>query len=202
MTSTELTGPGAVACGLAEGLLVDSLPCDVAPAVAVPGVLLAEGLAPGVFVAGTVAPADGAAGTVLSVALPAGVPDDAAPAFARDGIAIIAILAAAVPGADGGQDLVTEVTAAACAPGLALDTVPSDRVARTLGPLVKYKSTPPNGKTVQEDVKDWFQKKPDPVTAWAEAHEGVAQALGDAASRPVGAFRSGNRRRCGSAASP
>src|SRR4051794_41435917 len=32
-----------------------------------------------------------------------------------------------------------------------------DRVARTLGPLVKYKSTPPNGKTVQEDVKDWFQ---------------------------------------------
>jgi K+-transporting ATPase ATPase C chain len=51
-----------------------------------------------------------------------------------------------------------------------------DRVARTLGPIVKYKGTPPNGKTVQEDVKDWFQKKSDPVTEWAEAHEGVAQA--------------------------
>src|SRR5690349_22309795 len=29
-----------------------------------------------------------------------------------------------------------------------------DRVARTLGPIIKYKSTPPKGKTVQEDVKD------------------------------------------------
>src|SRR5947209_5788349 len=88
-----VTGPGAVACGLAEVLPFGSLPCDMAPAVAAPGVLLAEGLAPCVFVAGTVAPADVAAGTVPSVALPAGVPDDAAPAFARDGIAHIAIRA-------------------------------------------------------------------------------------------------------------
>jgi K+-transporting ATPase ATPase C chain len=51
-----------------------------------------------------------------------------------------------------------------------------DRVARQLGPVVKYKGPPPHGKTVQEDVKDWFRAKPDPVTDWATAHEGVAQA--------------------------
>jgi K+-transporting ATPase ATPase C chain len=51
-----------------------------------------------------------------------------------------------------------------------------DRVARQLGPIVKYRGTPPHGKTVQEDVKEWFRDKPDPVTDWATAHEGVAQA--------------------------
>src|SRR5437868_4400201 len=51
-----------------------------------------------------------------------------------------------------------------------------DRVARTLGPVVRYRGTPPNGKTVQEDVRAWFQKKADPVTEWANAHSGVAQA--------------------------
>ncbi len=51
-----------------------------------------------------------------------------------------------------------------------------DRVARTLGPVVRYKGAPPHGKTVQEDVKDWFDKQPEPVTTWATAHEGVAQA--------------------------
>jgi K+-transporting ATPase ATPase C chain len=51
-----------------------------------------------------------------------------------------------------------------------------DRAARTLGPIVKYKGPRPHGKTVQEDVKEWFSHKPDPVTDWATAHEGVAQA--------------------------
>lgn len=51
-----------------------------------------------------------------------------------------------------------------------------DRVARQLGPIVKYKGSPPHGKTVQEDVRNWFEKKPDPVGDWASAHEGVAQA--------------------------
>jgi K+-transporting ATPase ATPase C chain len=51
-----------------------------------------------------------------------------------------------------------------------------DRVARQLGPIVKYKGTPPHGKTVQEDVQEWFHNKADPVTDWATAHEGVAQA--------------------------
>jgi K+-transporting ATPase ATPase C chain len=51
-----------------------------------------------------------------------------------------------------------------------------DRVARHLGPIVKYKGTPPHGKTVQEDVKVWFLHKADPVSDWATAHERVAQA--------------------------
>src|SRR5262249_49789303 len=51
-----------------------------------------------------------------------------------------------------------------------------DRVARQLGPIVRYKGTPPHGKTVQDEVKEWFRDKPDPVTDWATAHEGVAQA--------------------------
>jgi K+-transporting ATPase ATPase C chain len=51
-----------------------------------------------------------------------------------------------------------------------------DRVARTLGPIVRYKGPPPHGKTVQEDVREWFRNRPDPVTEWAAAHEGVAQA--------------------------
>jgi K+-transporting ATPase ATPase C chain len=53
-----------------------------------------------------------------------------------------------------------------------------DRVARTLGPLVKYKDPPPRGKTVQEDVREWFKTKTQPgiVAEWAEAHPEVAQA--------------------------
>jgi K+-transporting ATPase ATPase C chain len=51
-----------------------------------------------------------------------------------------------------------------------------DRVARQLGTIVRYKGPPPHGKTVQEDVREWFQSKPDPVTDWATAHEGVGQA--------------------------
>jgi K+-transporting ATPase ATPase C chain len=51
-----------------------------------------------------------------------------------------------------------------------------DRVARTLGPVVRYKGSPPNGKTVQDDVRAWFEKQADPVTEWANAHSGVAQA--------------------------
>jgi K+-transporting ATPase ATPase C chain len=51
-----------------------------------------------------------------------------------------------------------------------------DRVARTLGPIVKYRTTTPNGKTVEDDVRAWFREKADPVTDWANAHAGVAQA--------------------------
>ena len=51
-----------------------------------------------------------------------------------------------------------------------------DRVARTLGPIVRYQGASPTGKTVQEDIADWFQTKPKLVAEWAEAHPGVAQA--------------------------
>jgi K+-transporting ATPase ATPase C chain len=51
-----------------------------------------------------------------------------------------------------------------------------DRVARTLGPIVRYQGPSPTGKTVQEDIADWFQTKPKLVAEWAEAHPGVAQA--------------------------
>lgn len=51
-----------------------------------------------------------------------------------------------------------------------------DRVARALGPIVKYQGTPPNGKAVQQDVAEWFKTKPKLAAAWAEAHPAVALA--------------------------
>jgi K+-transporting ATPase ATPase C chain len=52
-----------------------------------------------------------------------------------------------------------------------------DRVARQLGPIVKYK----NGKPVGPDVENWFQKdqfqgQPGIVAQWAQAHNGLAAA--------------------------
>lgn len=55
-----------------------------------------------------------------------------------------------------------------------------DRVARALGPSVKYKGSPPNGKTVQQDVIDWFKTKPKLAAEWADAHGSVAQAWANA----------------------
>jgi K+-transporting ATPase ATPase C chain len=51
-----------------------------------------------------------------------------------------------------------------------------DRVARQIGPIAKFRGNPPHGKTVQEEVVEWFQTKPDPITDWADAHAAVAQA--------------------------
>jgi len=50
-----------------------------------------------------------------------------------------------------------------------------DRVARQLGPIVKYKS----GKPVGPDIETWFQKdqfqgQPGLVAQWAQAHNGLA----------------------------
>jgi potassium-transporting ATPase KdpC subunit len=55
-----------------------------------------------------------------------------------------------------------------------------DRVARQLGPIIKYKGTPPHGKTVQDDLTEWFQKdqfggQPGIVAQWADAHSTLAQ---------------------------
>ncbi len=55
-----------------------------------------------------------------------------------------------------------------------------DRVARQLGPIVKYRSGPKKGQLVAPDVENWFQKdqfdgKPGIVAQWAALHSGVAQ---------------------------
>jgi K+-transporting ATPase ATPase C chain len=51
-----------------------------------------------------------------------------------------------------------------------------DRVARQLGPLVKYQSGPKRGRAVAPDVEQWFKSKKDIVAAWAKQHAGVAAA--------------------------
>ncbi len=55
-----------------------------------------------------------------------------------------------------------------------------DRVARTLGPIVKYKSGPKQGQRVGPDVERWFQADryrgaPHIVAQWADAHPGLAR---------------------------
>ena len=56
-----------------------------------------------------------------------------------------------------------------------------DRVARTLGPLVQYRSGPKAGQPVAPDIEAWFQQDqyqgaPHIVAQWATLHNGVAQA--------------------------
>jgi len=56
-----------------------------------------------------------------------------------------------------------------------------DRVARALGPIVKYQSGPKAGQLVAPDIETWFQKdmfqgKPHIVAQWADLHNSLAQA--------------------------
>src|ERR1700676_3667259 len=56
-----------------------------------------------------------------------------------------------------------------------------DRVARMLGPIVKYQSGPKAGQLVAPDIEAWFQQdqfqgKPHLVAQWADLHNAVAQA--------------------------
>jgi K+-transporting ATPase ATPase C chain len=56
-----------------------------------------------------------------------------------------------------------------------------DRVARILGPIVKYRGGPNKGKLVGPDIEEWFRKdqyqgKPGIVVQWAQAHGGMATA--------------------------
>jgi potassium-transporting ATPase KdpC subunit len=51
-----------------------------------------------------------------------------------------------------------------------------DRVARTLGTVVRYKDAPAGTRTVQEDIVDWFKSLPDLVAEWAAARPTSAQA--------------------------
>ncbi|MCE9544810.1 MAG: potassium-transporting ATPase subunit C [Planctomycetia bacterium] len=55
-----------------------------------------------------------------------------------------------------------------------------DRVARQLGPIVKYQSGAKQGQLAAPDIEAWFQKdrfrgQPGIVGQWANAHAGVAQ---------------------------
>src|ERR1035438_8864774 len=63
-----------------------------------------------------------------------------------------------------------------------------DRVARTLGPIVKYQSGPKAGQQVAPDVEQWFQKdafqgNPHIVAQWADLHNSLASAWVGAASK-------------------
>ena len=56
-----------------------------------------------------------------------------------------------------------------------------DRVARTLGPIVKYRSGTKAGQLVAPDVEAWFQQdryqgNPGIVAQWADLHNGLATA--------------------------
>jgi K+-transporting ATPase ATPase C chain len=51
-----------------------------------------------------------------------------------------------------------------------------DRVARQLGPVLRYQSGPHKGDPVAKDVDEWFKAKLNIVAEWAEAHESVAKA--------------------------
>ena len=55
-----------------------------------------------------------------------------------------------------------------------------DRVARQLGPIVKYKSSAKKGQLVAPDIESWLQKdqfqgRPGLVSQWAQAHSTQAQ---------------------------
>ena len=56
-----------------------------------------------------------------------------------------------------------------------------DRVARTLGPIMKYRGGPKAGQLVAPDIEGWFrediyQGKPHLVAQWADLHNSLAQA--------------------------
>jgi K+-transporting ATPase ATPase C chain len=55
-----------------------------------------------------------------------------------------------------------------------------DRVARTLGPMAKYRSGPKAGQLAAPDIEAWFQKdifqgSPHIVAQWADLHNSLAQ---------------------------
>lgn len=56
-----------------------------------------------------------------------------------------------------------------------------DRVARSLGPIMKYRSGPKAGQPVAPDIESWFKKdmyqgSPHIVAQWADQHNSLAQA--------------------------
>jgi len=70
--------------------------------------------------------------------------------------------------------------ASGCSNWAACNYLLRDRVARQLGPIVKYRGGSKKGQQVAPDIEDWFRKdrfdgKPGIVEQWANAHNGVAQ---------------------------
>jgi K+-transporting ATPase ATPase C chain len=55
-----------------------------------------------------------------------------------------------------------------------------DRVARQLGPLVRYRSGSKKGEKVAPDVEEWFKAQPGLVVEWARQHPAVATAWANA----------------------
>jgi K+-transporting ATPase ATPase C chain len=51
-----------------------------------------------------------------------------------------------------------------------------DRVARQLGPIVKYVGGPKKGQSVGPDIEAWFRERPDRAAAWAKDHPTLAGA--------------------------
>jgi K+-transporting ATPase ATPase C chain len=71
-------------------------------------------------------------------------------------------------------------TASSCTNWAANNYQLRDRVARQLGPIVKYRGGEKKGQLVAADIESWFQKdrfdgKPGIVAQWANAHSGIAQ---------------------------
>ena len=70
--------------------------------------------------------------------------------------------------------------ASSCSNWAACNYLLRDRVARQLGPIVKYRGGSKKGQQVAPDIEDWFRRdrfdgKPGIVEQWANAHNGVAQ---------------------------
>ena len=75
-----------------------------------------------------------------------------------------------------------------------------DRVARQLGPIVKYRSGPKKGQPVGPDIESWFQKdqfdgKPGIVAQWAALHSGRRPELGQGRQAQRRVCRPTGRRR-------
>jgi len=50
-----------------------------------------------------------------------------------------------------------------------------DRVARQLGPIVRYRKGSVPGRSVQQDIANWFQARPGVVAEWAGRYPSVAR---------------------------
>jgi len=73
-----------------------------------------------------------------------------------------------------------DATASACSNWAANNYLLRDRVARQLGPIVKYRAGSKKGQPVGLDIETWFQKdqlngKPGIVAQWATKYPAVAQ---------------------------
>lgn len=64
-----------------------------------------------------------------------------------------------------------------------------DRVARQLGPIVRYRKGSAPGRSVQRDIATWFEARPDVVAEWADRYPSVARGWVNADDRHKAAIR-------------